>query len=213
MKIKVCGNTGLAQIKELNDLGVDYAGLIFYKPSPRYVLNSLTAEELNAANLPIAKVGVFVNADEEEIMEQVKNFQLDMVQLHGDETASFCNHISDYVKVIKAFRISEHETNIDWMIKEFNECCDYFLFDKAAAGLYGGSGEKFDWNVLNNSQINKPFFLSGGIAPEDIDRINEFNHPYFFGVDINSKFELSPGIKDMNLIQHFKEGLNKQLNN
>jgi phosphoribosylanthranilate isomerase len=204
MKIKVCGNTDLTQLKELDDLKIDYAGLIFYEQSPRYALKNLTGQEVKDLKLSIQKVGVFVNATEAEIMKQVDDFGLDIVQLHGDETPTFCNRISDHIKVIKAFRIASFDTNIDWLVKEYDEVCDFYLFDKGSAGLYGGTGRKFNWALLEKSIIGKPFFLSGGIAIEDINALKQFNHSFLYGVDINSKFETSPGIKNMNLIREFE---------
>lgn len=203
MKIKICGNTSLEQLKEFDDLGIDYAGLIFYKQSPRYVLKKLTGKEVKGLNLSLEKVGVFVNATENEIMTQVEDFGLDIVQLHGDETASFCSRISDHVKVIKVFRIADYDTNIDWLIKEYDEACDFYLFDKGSAGLYGGTGEKFNWKLLENSVIGKPFFLSGGIRVSDAEALKQFTHSFFHGVDVNSRFETAPGIKDMDLIKEF----------
>jgi phosphoribosylanthranilate isomerase len=209
MKIKVCGNRDLQQLKELELLGIDYAGLIFYEQSPRYVLKNITGKEVLDLNLSISKVGVFVNASEEEIMKQVEDFGLNMVQLHGDETASFCNRISDHIKVMKAFRITDSDSNIDWLVKEYDEVCDYYLFDKANAGLYGGTGEKFDWNLLENSAIGKPFFLSGGISRDDAAALKSFHHPFFYGVDVNSRFEIEPGIKDMKLVKEFVNQIKK----
>lgn len=203
MKIKVCGNTDLEQLKELAYLKVDFAGIIFYEQSPRYALKRLKGEDIKSLELSITKVGVFVNAGEDEIMQRVDEFGLDMVQLHGDETASFCNRISDHIKVIKAFRIADYETNVDWLVSEFDEVCDYYLFDKGSAGLYGGTGKKFNWNLLEKATIGKPFFLSGGIERGDAQALKKFRHPFFYGVDVNSRFEAEPGIKDMQLIEEF----------
>jgi len=203
MKVKVCGNTDLEQLKELDYLKIDFAGIIFYEQSPRYALKKLNGHELKSLGLSITKVGVFVNATEEEIMLRVDEFGLDMVQLHGDETASFCNRISDHIKVIKAFRITDFDKNIDWLVSEYDEVCDYYLFDKGSAGLYGGTGKKFDWNLLEKATISKPFFLSGGIEKSDAQALKKFKHPFFYGVDVNSRFEISPGIKDMELVKEF----------
>ena len=209
MKIKVCGNTDLSQLKDMEELDIDYAGMIFYPQSPRYVLKKLSGKEVKDLDLSLTKVGVFVNASEEEIMQQIEDFGLDMVQFHGDETATFCNRISDHIKVIKAFRIKDLETNIDWLISEYDEVCDYYLFDKGSAGLYGGTGQKFNWNLLEKSKIGKPFFLSGGIAAEDTTALKRFHHPFFYGVDVNSRFEIEPGIKNMELIKEFVNNLKK----
>lgn len=207
MKIKLCGNTDLEQLKELNDLPIDYAGLIFYPQSPRCILEKLSGKDFKKSAFSVTKVGVFVNASEEEIMKQVDAYGLEMVQLHGDETASFCNRISDQIKVIKAFRITDFDANADWLVQEYEEVCDYYLFDKGSAGLYGGTGQKFNWNLLKNSKIGKPFFLSGGIERNDAKALKEFTHPFFYGVDVNSRFETSPGIKDMELIKEFAKEL------
>ncbi|MGN6266855.1 MAG: phosphoribosylanthranilate isomerase [Ginsengibacter sp.] len=207
MKIKVCGNTVLEQLKELSNLPIDYVGLIFYPQSPRCVLQKIKANDFKQLKIPATKVGVFVNASEEEIMKQVDEFGLEMVQLHGDETASFCNKISDQLKVIKAFRITDIDANVDWLVQEYDEVCDYYLFDKGSAGLYGGTGKKFDWDLLQNSAIKKPFFLSGGIGRNDVAALKTFHHPFFYGLDVNSRFEISPGIKNLNLIKDFAEEL------
>jgi phosphoribosylanthranilate isomerase len=211
MKIKVCGNTDLRQLKELNDLEIDFAGLIFYEHSPRYVMKKISGSDVKDLDITIQKVGVFVNATEEEILKQVEDFSLDIVQLQGDETSSFCNRISDRVKVIKAFRVNDSDTNIDWLVKEYMDACDFYMFDKGSAGLYGGTGEKFNWNVLEKSGIGKPFFLSGGIASTDVDALKSFRHPFFYGIDINSKFEKEPGIKDIELIKKFVSELKNKI--
>ena len=204
MKIKVCGITGADQLKELDELDIDYAGMIFYERSPRYVLNKLKSRDVQNLKLSIKKVGIFVNASEEDIMSQIELYGLDIVQLHGDETPSFCKHVSEHVTVIKAFRINtKNEQNIDWMIKPYEEFCDFYLFDTGSSGKYGGSGEKFSWEVLNNNKIDKPFFLSGGIGIEDVEKVRSFQHTFFHAVDINSRFESEPGIKDMKQIKNF----------
>lgn len=208
MKIKVCGITQLKQLKQLDELGVDYAGMIFYHRSARYVLNKLLSEEVKKLHLSLQKVGVFVNASEEDIKTQIELYGLNVVQLHGDETPAFCNHISNYVTVIKAFRITQkNEQNIDWMIKPYEEACDFYLFDTNRPGAYGGTGEGFDWTILETNLINKPFFLSGGISLNDVERIKAFQHPFFYAVDVNSKFEIEDGIKDMNQVKIFVEQL------
>lgn len=207
MKIKVCGNRDLNQLEELSELGVDYAGFIFYEQSPRYALKKLNGKDVVKLKLTLEKVGVFVNASEDEIMKQIDDFGLNMVQLHGDETPSFCSRISDQIKVIKSFRIADFDTNIDWLVQEYDEVCDYYLFDKGSAGLYGGTGEKFNWDLLVKSGIGKPFFLSGGIRLNDAGTIEKFKHDFFYGVDVNSRFEKEPGVKDMKLISEFVKQL------
>ncbi len=208
MKLKVCGITQLEQLKQLDDIGIDYAGLIFYKRSVRYVLDKLKSKYVIDLPLSLKKVGVFVNASEEDIMTQVELYGLDIVQLHGDETPAFCKHISSFVTVIKAFRITHrNEQNIDWMVKPYEEFCDFYLFDTNRKGAYGGTGEKFDWNILLDNKINKLFFLSGGIGLADIEKIKSFTHPFFYAVDVNSKVETEDGVKDLKSITELSHEL------
>ena len=211
MKLKVCGITQLEQLKQLDEIGVNFAGLIFYDQSARCIIDKLKAEEVKALDLSLKKIGVFVNAEEKFIMSQVENFGLDMIQLHGDETPGFCKLISDQITVIKAFRITQtNEQNIDWMIKPYEEYCDYYLFDTNRKGAYGGTGEKFNWKLLNENKINKPFFLSGGIGLKDVEKLKAFEHPFFYCVDVNSRVEIAPGIKDMEAIKIMSEELSEK---
>ena len=203
MRVKVCGMTRLDQVTALDAMGVDFAGFIFYPKSPRYVVNHLRGDQLKKAKLRIGKVGVFVHASYEEVMRQVDDYGLDMVQLHGDETPRFCEQVANYVTVIKGFRLADNDP-IDWLIKPYEEACDMFLFDTLGAG-YGGTGKKFNWDILKQTSLNKLFFLSGGIDPEDAEKLKIFGgEPVakkLFSVDINSKFETSPGLKDLDKIR------------
>jgi phosphoribosylanthranilate isomerase len=161
------------------------------------------------AKLKVFKIGVFVNASLDEVMNHVDNFGLDMVQLHGNETPFYCSKLSNYISVIKAFRISADD-NIEWKIKNYYDDTDMFMFDTEGEG-FGGTGRKFDWEKLDGAEIRKPFFLSGGIEPGDSSNIKEFlMEPVardFFAVDINSRFEVSPGVKDMNKVGDFVKQL------
>ncbi len=207
MRIKVCGMTDLQQMHQLGELGVEFAGMIFYHKSPRFILRYLTGEMVKRAKLKVYKVGVFVNASYDEIMNHVENFGLDMVQLHGDESPRFCEQVSSYIQTIKAFRIAEDD-NIQWKIKDYFDSCDMYMFDTMGAG-YGGTGKKFDWNMLKDVNIGKPFFLSGGIEPTDAAAVKEFaKEPVakdLFALDVNSRFEESQGVKDMKLVKKFVE--------
>jgi len=204
MRVKVCGMTQLAQVEQLEKLGATFAGFIFYPRSPRYVLRYMTTTQLKKEN-NINKVGVFVNAGAEEVLQMVDECRLHMVQLHGDETPKYCEKISDYVSVVKAFRLSDNDS-IEWMVKPYMDVCDMFLFDTMGVG-YGGTGKKFDWQLLNNQHIGKPFFLSGGIEPNDEAALKEFAATDaakgLFAIDINSQFESSPGVKDMEKVGSF----------
>lgn len=208
MKIKVCGITQLKQLQQLDSLDIDYAGFIFCKDSPRYIGDKISKEELGSADFDIKKVGVFLNAGYDEIMDAVGSYDLDIVQLHGDETPELCEQLMEDVEVIKVFSIADTDIAIDEIIEDYDEVSDYYLFDTATKdGKKGGTGVKFDWEKIKKSKIEKPFFLSGGISIEDIAQLRQFKHPDYFGIDVNSKFEKSPGIKDMALILQLKQGL------
>ena len=209
MRIKVCGMTLPEQVNALDDMGVSLAGFIFYPKSPRYVGNMISPEKIKKIKGRIAKVGVFVNATYDELMKTVEDYRLDMVQLHGDETPRYCEKIADYISVIKAFRMSDND-NIEWTVKPYQDVCDMFMFDTMGAG-YGGTGKKFNWDTLKNAVINKPFFLSGGIEPGDEEKLKEFaNEPVaksLFAVDLNSKFEITAGVKNMDKVKAFCDEL------
>ena len=209
MRVKVCGMTQLLQVKKLEEMGVDFAGFIFYPKSPRYAGNHISGEQMRKAKLRIGKVGVFVNTPYEQMMRTVDEYGLDMVQLHGDETPRTCEQIANYISVIKVFRLGENDP-ISWIIKPFEESCDMFLFDTLGAG-YGGTGKKFNWDLLKPAGIDKLFFLSGGIEPEDTEKLKLFSQEEvakkLFSIDINSRFEVQNGVKDLVKIQMFLEKL------
>jgi phosphoribosylanthranilate isomerase len=215
MKVKVCGMTDIHQMHQLGEMGVEFAGFIFYPKSPRYVFkHRLNGADVKKAKLKVYKVGVFVDASQEEIMKQVKDFGLDMVQLHGHETPYECSKIADYIHVIKAFRFMEND-HVNWMIKDYYQDADMFLFDTGVPAakqekdktVYGGTGRKFDWKRLKGLDIGKPFFLSGGIEPTDARLVKEFMKEAvandLFLIDVNSRFESSPGVKDMEKVKQF----------
>lgn len=206
MRIKVCGLTNIDQFNELDGLGVDFGGFIFYHKSPRYVFKHLPRMAIKKAKgKNINKVGVFVNEEADEVLQTVDDCGLYLVQLHGDETPRYCEKISNYVSVIKAFRIRDDD-NIEWKIKDYQDAADMFLFDTAGTA-YGGTGQQFNWEKLASADIKKPFFLSGGIGLEDVAAIQQFaTTPVakdLFSLDINSKFETAPGIKNIPLIENF----------
>lgn len=204
MRVKVCGVTLLEQAEELDEMGVSFAGFIFYPKSPRYVFRHLTTTQLKKER-KLNKVGVFVNSQVDELLTMVDECGLHMVQLHGDETPKYCEKIADYISVIKAFRITE-QTNIERLIRDYMDVCDMFMFDTEGAG-YGGTNHKLNLDMLKNITVGKPFFLAGGIENSDADAIRKFaQEPVgkgLFAVDINTKFEVSPGIKDMDKIRSF----------
>ena len=204
MNIKVCGITQFKQLQQLEALNIDYAGLIFYKDSPRYIGEKITGKQIKDADFDIKKVGVFVDPGYSELLDAIDEYGLDIVQLHGNETPELCEELSAEVEVIKAFRIPDKSIDIDEMVADYDAVCDYYLFD--TAGLkesFGGTGQQFDWGILKKAKIEKPFFLSGGIGVDDAAKVKAFTHPDFFAVDVNSRFELSPGLKDMAAILKF----------
>lgn len=206
MKIKVCGITTPEQLEQLESMNIDFAGMIFYEGSRRYVAEKMRNEQSKIKKLHIKKVGVFVNADYNNIKNTIEEYNLSAVQLHGDETPELCNQLKQMVTVIKVFRIANAQS-IDTIIEPYQRAADYFLFDTDTKN-YGGSGQQFDWHVLASAKINKPFFLSGGIGLEDIEKLNAFRHTHLYALDINSKFETEPGIKDLNRVQQFVNNLN-----
>ncbi|MFI5192991.1 MAG: phosphoribosylanthranilate isomerase [Chitinophagales bacterium] len=211
MRVKVCGMTQLDQVRKLDELGVDFAGFIFYPKSPRYAARHIVGQELRRSKLRIGKVGVFVNSPYEDMMRTVDEYGLDMVQLHGDENPHQCELIANYVNVIKVFRLGEDDP-ISWIIRPFEDSCDMFLFDTMGVG-YGGTGKKFNWDVLKPVTLDKLFFLSGGIEPGDAEKLKVFGQEpvgkRLFSIDINSRFELSSGVKDMDKIVGFLEEIKK----
>ena len=209
MNIKVCGITTLKQLQQLDGLNADFAGLIFYKESPRYMGEKLEASLIKGSDFDLKKVGVFVNPEMIDVLDAITNYGLDAVQLHGNETPEMCDDLSSEVEVIKAFSINGDILNIDELVAPYDGVCDYYMFDNRPIEGYGGSGEKFDWKLIAESKIEKPFFLSGGIGPDDYSLVKAFKHPDFFGVDLNSLFEKEPGVKDMAQVLKFMHGLKK----
>ena len=193
MKIKVCGLKDPENIKAVAALAPDYMGFIFYGPSPRYV-DELQSGVLDAIPHTINKTAVFVNESAETINKLIDRFNFDFIQLHGDEKPVFCNSFRDKAIVIKAFGIND---DFDFeQLKAYKKKVDLFLFDTKTESR-GGSGKTFNWDVLDNYELDIPFFLSGGLSLDNLDEVKTINHPQFYGVDLNSKFETAPGLKDL----------------
>ncbi|MEA4984475.1 N-(5'-phosphoribosyl)anthranilate isomerase [bioreactor metagenome] len=203
--IKVCGMREPDNIRDILTLDPDFLGLIFYPKSSRYVTSPTIINNIRFGQ-NTKKTGVFVNATEDEIMQKVKLYELQAVQLHGEESVVLCRSLRNKgVLVLKAFQIYAAEDFEDTLL--YNDQVDYFLFDTKTAS-YGGSGSKFDWSLLDAYHGNTPFFLSGGIGPDDVQAIQKINHPLFRGVDLNSRFEIAPAIKSYTLLQQFIKQLN-----
>ena len=201
-KLKICGMKFFENILDVSALQPDYLGFIFYEKSARFF-------EGEIPNLPksIQKVGVFVNDNFENIISKIHKYQLNIVQLHGNETPEFCKEIRTFCKVIKVFSIDK--TFDFYQLENYETVCDYFLFDTKGV-LHGGNGYAFDWSILSKYKSQKPFFLSGGIDLENFNELKKLNLP-IFAIDINSKFELEPGLKDLVKIKTITQKL-KQFN-
>jgi phosphoribosylanthranilate isomerase len=200
MLIKVCGIANSEFLHRIDEMHIDFMGFIFYPKSKRYVESKLMAEQIQTIPKSIKKIGVFVNEDIKNVLQTTKRYALDFVQLHGDEDVSFVKNLSGEIPVIKAFRVDE---NFDFdETRLFENICTYFLFDTKDK-LYGGTGKKFDWQLLERYKGTTIFLLSGGISPDDASRINQISHPKFAGIDINSGFETEPGIKNIDQIKNF----------
>ncbi len=207
MKIKVCGLKFKSNILSLSKLEPDYMGFIFWEKSKRHVEGTTP----NLSQTKIKKTGVFVNADFEKIKEKTIVHKLVAIQLHGQESPEFCKKIRNLgVEIIKAFSIDE-DFNFD-ILEKYDLCSDYFLFDTKGKSP-GGNGVSFDWEILKNYKYEKKFFLSGGIGFESIDAIKKIKnlHLPLFCIDINSRFELNPGKKNIELIKSFKKKLENEI--
>ena len=181
-------------IREVEALGIDLMGFVFWPKSSRYV-----SERPVYLPQKTKHVGVFVNEDIEQVKHIAEEFALDFIQLHGSESPEYAQQLRDW-KVIKAFNIATKE-DLE-ATKSYEGVVDYFLFDTKGKSV-GGNGEKFDWSILDNYVGETPFLLSGGIGPDDTERVKAFHHPKCFGIDLNSKFEISPAFKDINKLREF----------
>lgn len=202
MIIKVCGMKDPGNIRQVAGLSVDWIGFVFYRKSPRFFTpgngKALLQESLR---IPCRKVGVFVNTPIEEMMETALRYKLDYLQLHGNESPDVCNLLKKgKLAVIKAFPVGSAE-DVE-QTEPYEGVADYFLFDTKQEG-YGGSGKSFDWSFLQAYEGDTPFLLSGGIHPGYAARIRDFRHPRLAGIDLNSGFEISPGMKDTALLAGF----------
>ena len=200
--IKVCGMREAENIREVEALGIDMIGFIFWPKSSRYVSE-------RPAYLPTQckRVGVFVNEDVEKVKHIAEDYALDFIQLHGSESPEQISHLSplaSHLSIIKAFNIATAD-DLE-ATKPYEGLVDYFLFDTKAQ-LPGGSGQQFDWSVLTNYVGKTPFLLSGGIGPDDAKRVKAFNHSKCVGFDLNSKFEVEPALKDIQKLKTFLEQL------
>jgi phosphoribosylanthranilate isomerase len=199
--IKICGMLNAGNIMAAAELKPDIMGFIFYQKSPRFAGELLNPSTLSLLPNGISKAGVFVNADYTAISETVQKYSLDIVQLHGAESPELCSSLKENgLLVIKAFNINA-ATRFR-LFSQYIGCTDYFLLD-TTTNDYGGSGQKFDWKILYSYDLGHPFFLSGGIGPGDAPIIKGIDNPSFHGIDLNSRFETEPGIKNTEKLKEF----------
>ena len=211
LKLKICGMREPENMSRIEALQPDYLGLIFFDGSPRNV-----SGEIFQGDQKIKRTGVFVNASEEEILKKVDKYELSAIQLHGEESPEFCKSlkkkISEEIELIKVFGVKE-EFEFDHL-KPYEGVVDYFLFDTKGKSK-GGNGIMFNWEVLNNYPSTTPFFLSGGIGPGDAAAVTELYNTFkkgqkehlFYAIDVNSKFETAPAVKDAEALKFFKDQL------
>ncbi|WP_417130322.1 phosphoribosylanthranilate isomerase [Parabacteroides faecis] len=219
MLIKVCGMRDPENIRQVAMTGIDWMGFIFYARSARSIdSRQWTVDSLKKTDSPsncqlstvicqLKRVGVFVNATPEYMMETANLYKLDYLQLHGNESPDTCYALQKRgYAIIKAFSIASADDLT--CTTEYEERTDYFLFD-TKCNSYGGSGKQFDWSVLASYKGNTPFLLSGGIAPDSVDAVRNFRHPQLAGIDLNSGFETEPGMKDAEKIKTFRDKIKK----
>lgn len=221
MIIKVCGMRDGENIRQVTELGVDWIGMIFWDKSPRNVTmiptNAGIIPDRANGQLPVAngqwkRVGVFVDEMAQNIVTRVFNYKLDLIQLHGNESPTLIRNlratldpdIRPGIKIIKT--ISVGNRNDIAVYKTYEDCVDYFLFDTKCQTM-GGSGEQFDWNVLHAYDGELPFLLGGGIGPDDAERVRNFQHPKCIGINLDSRFETEPGIKDISKLKQFYKAI------
>ena len=189
-------------IRAVEHLDIDWMGFIFYPLSSRYV-----GEQLSYLPEKVTRVGVFVNEQPEIVRERTEQNRLQILQLHGEESPAYCLELKRQgYRVIKAFGIETDQPFPTEIVQHYEGCCDYFLFDTKTP-MHGGSGQKFNWEVLAGYHGETPFLISGGLSSADVAAVRAFSHPGFMGIDLNSGFETSPAIKDTTLLQPFIEQL------
>lgn len=208
LKLKICGMKFAANIAAVASLQPDYLGFIFYEQSPRF-MSDVSAELIKYIPSEIKTVGVFVNEELDIVKKKINLYQLKAVQLHGQESAGYCQALKsglNPIEVIKAFGVDE---DFDFSILDvYSDVVDYFLFDTKTKA-HGGSGKTFDWRILNEYTLDKPYFLSGGIDLEHVAAIAEINDSRLYALDINSRFEMEPGLKDAEKIKELIKEMNK----
>jgi phosphoribosylanthranilate isomerase len=216
LKIKVCGMREAANIQAVGFLPIHFMGFIFFEKSSRYVTDDI--DTISTCPEDLTRVGVFVDADIDFVLEKIDKHELNAVQLHGKETPQYLEDFSiklktklkmeaiNDIEIIKAFSVDEH-FDFD-VLKPYEGLVNYFLFDTKTP-QHGGSGQKFDWSILTKYDLDIPFLLAGGISERDVDLVKSLNINQLYGLDLNSKFEISPSLKDVEKLRKFISEINK----
>jgi phosphoribosylanthranilate isomerase len=208
LKLKVCGMRENQNMKDVLALNPDFMGFIFFEKSPRNLDEHWNPEILQDYPKDTKKVGVFVNAEIETVVEKVRRYQLDMVQLHGKETVDYCQKLMSLrIPVMKAFSVDKDFDFND--AEKFQNVCTQFLFDTKAEGGYGGHGKSFDWNLLEKYTLNVPFLLAGGIDLDNLKNLQIIKNKAFVGLDVNSRFEVRPANKDIAKLTQLRKELDR----
>ena len=204
-KLKVCGMKYPDNLSGLLEASPDFIGFIFYRKSARFMGETLAPTDLASIPNSIKKVGVFVDETIGNVIKAIKDYNLDFAQLHGDESPEYCQELRDHgTKVIKAFRLDE---TFDFdVLNQYPEVVDYFLFDTKGAN-YGGNGQVFDWELLQQYKLSTPFFLSGGLDLEHFNSLDQLKDLPLFALDINSRFEDKPGLKNLGKVKEATQSL------
>ena len=205
LKIKVCGMRDSENIEAVSALDPDYLGFIFYEKSKRFV-----GQHIPGPTPGIVRVGVFVNADIQDVLDRVTEFPLNVVQLHGDETPGYLRTLHEKAPGLRIWKaIGIHSSTDFSLLEAYQPWIEAFVFDTASK-QYGGTGKSYDWSVLDQYQGETPFWLSGGLGPDSLEALLHFHHPACLGLDLNSRFEIAPGRKDPALLKPFLETIRTQ---
>ncbi|NBR36292.1 MAG: phosphoribosylanthranilate isomerase [Chitinophagales bacterium] len=207
MNIKVCGITTFKQLQQLDGLEIDMAGMVFIPDSPWYAGNTLSAAEISKADFDVKKVGILRDPSLSDALDIIDAYKLDVVQLVGQESASLCDDLSTEVEVIKSFYLQDDTSSIDELVAPYDAVCDYYLFSGALGAGNGLYGTPLSVSLLKKARIEKPFFIAGGIDATKASMIRGIDHPDFFGVDLNTEFEVAPGEKDLKSLLQFRQQL------
>lgn len=203
IKIKICGLNDLKNATEVAELQPDFMGFILYRGSSRYVSLETAGKIIRNIPTTIQKVAVLVNEPYDDALKIAQSGYFDLLQLHGNETQEYCSRLSQHIRLIKVFSVTD---KLPVGMPDYSEFCEMFLFDTSGVN-YGGSGKAFNHKILSEYKTEKEYILSGGISPDDSTYLRTLKAEKLVAIDLNSRFEVSPGIKDIKLLKYFMEKL------